>query len=144
MRRQSTSCERTPRPVDEGPTHRRPRRPAPARSRRPAFTLLELAVSLIVMAAGLLAIQTLMIRQSKQISRLERWCRPTPTYYVVNQSDTWMRALCAPANLDKTAGQSAWTPPVPGPFDYDVTMDSITSSADGQQMSANAWVYKKQ
>jgi hypothetical protein len=25
-----------------------------------------------------------------------------------------------------------------------VTMDSITSSADGQQMSAKAWVYSKE
>jgi len=113
------------------------RRLAAPRGRRRAFTILELTISLAIMMAGLLAIQSLMIRQSKQVSRLERWCQPNPTYYVVHQSDPWMRALGAPAGLESQAGQAAWTPPVAAPFSYHVTLLSFARPYDNGQMSAN-------
>jgi hypothetical protein len=106
--------------------------------------LLELAVSLAIMAAGLLAVQSLMVRQGKQVCRLERWCQPPPTYYVVSQSDKWMQALGAPASLETQAGQTAWTTPVEPPFDYDVTLDSIARSDDGQQVSAQVSLQLKE
>jgi hypothetical protein len=106
--------------------------------------LLELVVSLAIMAAGLLAVQGLLVRQSKQVSRLERWCQPHPTYYVVSQSDKWMRKLGAPASLETQAGQTAWTSPVVSPFDYDVTLNSIARSADGQQVSAQVSLKQKE
>jgi hypothetical protein len=112
------------------------RRLATPRGRR-AFTILELTISVAIMMAGLLAIQSLMIRQSKQVSRLERWCQPNPTYYVVHQSDRWMRALGAPAGLESQAGQAAWTPPVAAPFSYHVTLLSFARPYDNGQMSAN-------
>jgi prepilin-type N-terminal cleavage/methylation domain-containing protein len=135
--------ERLFQPVDEGPAHGR-RGDTPARARRRAFTLLELVVSLAIMAAGLLAVQGLLVRQSKQVSRLERWCQPHPTYYVVSQSDKWMRKLGAPASLETQAGQTAWTSPVGPPFDYKVTLNSIARSADGQQVSAQVSLKQKE
>jgi prepilin-type N-terminal cleavage/methylation domain-containing protein len=135
--------ERPFQPVDEGPARRRPCR-RPARARRRAFTLLELVVSLAIMAAGLLAVQALLVRQSKQVSRLERWCQPHPTYYVVSQSDKRMRKLGAPASLETQAGQTAWTSPVGPPFDYNVTLNSIARSADGQQVSAQVSLKQKE
>jgi hypothetical protein len=113
------------------------RRFAASRGRRRACTLPELVISLAIMMAGLLAIQSLMIRQSRQVSRLERWCQPQPTFYVVHQSDAWMRALGAPAALETQAGQAAWTPPVTGPYKYSVTLLSFTRPYDSGQMSAN-------
>ena len=140
MPRHETSFQ----PVDEGPAPTRPPCRTAARARRRAFTLLELTVSLAIMAAGLLAVQSLMVRQSKQVGRLERWCQPPPTYYVVSQSDEWMRALGAPASLETQAGQTAWTTPVEPPFDYDVTLDSIARSDDGQQVSAQVSLQLKE
>jgi hypothetical protein len=108
------------------------RRPSP----RPAggFTLVELQISLAILAIGILGLLTLMVRQSKQITRLEAWCVPNPTYYVVGQTDPWMRALGAPAELTPSAGQSAWTPPVSGEKDNLVTL--VSFSQPGQTMSA--------
>ena len=135
--------ERPFQPVDEGPARRRPCR-TPARARRRAFTLLELVVSLVIMASGLLAVQALLVRQSKQVCRLERWCQPHPTYYVVNQSDKWMRALGAPASLETQAGQTAWTSPVGPPFDYNVTLNSSARSDNGQRVSARVSLQLKE
>ena len=147
--------ERLFQPVDEGPAPTRPpcrtpaRAPATARAvsvpgRRRAFTLLELVVSLVIMASGLLAIQALLVRQSKQVCRLERWCQPHPTYYVVSQSDKWMRALGAPASLETQAGHTAWTSPVGPPFDYNVTLNSSARSDSGRRVSARVSLQRKE
>jgi hypothetical protein len=120
------------------PQQTRPQAPpaAAAASARPAggFTLLELHVSLALLAIGFIALMTLMVRQSRQVARLEAWCVPDRTYYVVAQTDPWMRALGAPADLAADAGQSAWTPPVSGNKDNQVTL--ISYSHQGQTMSA--------
>jgi prepilin-type N-terminal cleavage/methylation domain-containing protein len=105
-------------------------RPWPGRG----FTLLELHVSVALLAIGFIALMTLMVRQSKQISRLEAWCVPDRTYYVVVQTDPWMRALGAPAELATSTGQSAWVPPVSGNKDNEVTL--LSHSYEGQTMSA--------
>lgn len=104
--------------------------PRPARG----FTLLELQVSLAVLAIGILGLSTLTIRQSKQVARVEAWCTPDRTYYVVGQTHPWMRALGAPAELADSAGQSAWAPPVSGEKDNVVTL--LTFSRPGLNMSA--------
>jgi prepilin-type N-terminal cleavage/methylation domain-containing protein len=104
--------------------------PRPARG----FTLLELHVSLALLAIGFIALMTLMVRQSRQIGHLEAWCVPDRTYYVVVQTDPWMRALGAPAELAASGGQSAWVPPVAGDKDNEVTL--LTHSHQGQTMSA--------
>jgi prepilin-type N-terminal cleavage/methylation domain-containing protein len=98
------------------------------------FTLLELHVSLALLAIGFVALMTLMVRQSKQIARLEAWCVPDKTYYVVVQTDPWMRALGAPAELATSSGESAWVPPVSGNKDNEVTL--VSYSHEGQTMSA--------
>jgi prepilin-type N-terminal cleavage/methylation domain-containing protein len=104
--------------------------------RRAAFTLLELVVALIILAAGLLAIQGLMVRQSRQVSHVEQWCATDRTYYVVGQSNPWMQTLGAPADLRDQPGQAAWTPPVMGWKPYHVMLQLLTCSPDGRQLSA--------
>jgi len=112
-------------------------RPAGSRSgRSPAFTLLELMISLSVLAIGLMGIQALMIRQSKQVSRMEQWCLDDPTYYVVNQSEEWMRALRGPATLQNQPGQTAWSPPVVSRDHYEVTLESFTCPYGSEEASA--------
>ena len=104
--------------------------------RRRAFTLLELQVAILVMAVGLMGILTLMVRQSRQVSHLEAWCRQDRTYYVVPQSNAWMRALGAPSDLNTAADTPAWTPPVAGPALFTVTLQSATRALDAQEASA--------
>jgi prepilin-type N-terminal cleavage/methylation domain-containing protein len=105
-------------------------------TKRRAFTLLELVVAMIVLAAGLLAIQGLMVRQSRQISHLEAWCFTPRTYYVVNPASNAMQLVGVPAELADAAGQTAWTPPVTGANNYVLTLESLSLSADGQQVAA--------
>jgi prepilin-type N-terminal cleavage/methylation domain-containing protein len=104
--------------------------PATARQARRAFTMLELQVALVVMAIGLLGIETLMIRQSKQVSRLEQWCVSSPTYYLVSQTDPYLRAMETPARLETQPGQTAWTPPVAQRRQYEVELLSSPGSAN--------------
>lgn len=109
--------------------------PRPWLGQAGGFTLLELQVSLAVLAIGVLGLSSLMIRQSRQIDRIEAWCVPDRTYYVVGQTDPWMRALGAPAELAASAGESAWVPPVGSQKDNIVTL--LTYSRQGQtNMSA--------
>jgi|WetSurMetagenome_2_1015567.scaffolds.fasta_scaffold110655_2 prepilin-type N-terminal cleavage/methylation domain-containing protein len=100
------------------------------------FTLLELVVALVIFAAGLLAVQGLMVRQSRQVSHLEAWCRGDHTYYVVSQTDDMMRILGAPADLQGQVGQAAWTPTVADRTRYKVAPVSVIRSIDGRQTTA--------
>ncbi len=108
----------------------------PPTVRARGFTLLELYVSLALLAIGFIGLTSLMVRQSRQIARLETWCTPDRTYYVVGQTDPWMCALRAPAELAETAGETAWSPPVSGEKDNTVTL--LSYSRQGQTMSAQA------
>lgn len=113
------------------------RHPVPA-ARKGGFSLLELHVSLAVLAIGLMGLHALTLRQGKQVAVLERWCVPSPTYYVVAQSDPWMKALNAPAELHAAAGDAAWTPPVSADAAYAVTLVSLQRSLDGLTLTATA------
>ena len=98
------------------------------------FTLLELQVSVAVLAIGIIGLSGLMIRQGKQIARLEAWCVPDRTYHVVKQTG-WMRTLGAPAEFAESAGQDAWEPP-PTSKQKDNVVTLVTFSRPGQTMSA--------
>ena len=108
----------------------------PRRRRPPAFTMLELVISLSVLGIGLLGIQALMIRQSRQVTRMEQWCLNDRTYYVVHQSEKWMRALRGPATLESQPGQSAWSPPVVERNFWDVSLGSFTCPYGTDEASA--------
>ena len=109
-----------------------------ARRARPgAYTLLELQVTLVILATGLLALPALIAMQGRQIRRLEAWCQPPATYYLVSQSNRWLRRLGAPAELETEAGGSPWTPPVTGGQAYDVQLDSLTEDLENRTIEAN-------
>lgn len=110
----------------------------PSRHSRPAaYTLLELQVTLVILATGLLAMPVLLAMQGRQIRRVEAWCRPAPTYYLVSQSNRWLRRLGAPAEIQAEAGQSPWTPPVIGGQVYDVQLNSLTEDLDNRTIEAD-------
>lgn len=108
-----------------------------------AFTMLELQVALGVLAIGLLGLGSLMIRQSRQVARLESWCVPDRTYYVVAQSNPWMRALNAPADFNAAAGQGPWAPPVTGRKTYVITLVSQARTSNAACLSAVVTATKK-
>jgi len=101
-----------------------------------AYTLLELQVTLVILGAGLLAMPPLMAMQSRQIRHVEAWCRSGPTFYVVSQSNRWLRRLGAPAQMETEAGHSPWTPPVTGQQEYDVELKSLTEDLDARIIQA--------
>ncbi len=102
------------------------------------FTLLELQVTLVIMGVGMLSFAGLLAMQGRQMRSVEQWCRSSPTYYVVSQSNRWMRQLGAPAAAEETAGQSPWTPPVTGDTKWDITLTLFTREFDCQEMSGVA------
>lgn len=103
-----------------------------------AFTLLELQVTLVIMGVGLLSFAGLLAMQGRQMRSVEQWCRSSPTYYVVSQSNRWMRELGAPAAAEETAGQSPWTPPVTGEVKWGIIFTSYTREFDSQEASGVA------
>ncbi len=107
---------------------------------RAGFSLLELQVSLAVLAIGLMGLHALTLRQGRQVSVLEKWCVSSPTYYVAAQSSPWMKALGAPAELHTAAGIAAWSPPVAAGGANTVTILSLQRPLDGMSLAAVATV----
>ena len=134
----------TSRRLPRGPGATRPRRrgsaPTSPRGRR-AFTILELEVSLVVLMGGLLCMSSLVTVQGKQMTRAEAWCRDAPTYYLVSQSNHWLRMLGASANLETEAGQAAWVPPVTGSHTYDPNVVSIHENLDAETMTVRVELF---
>jgi len=100
-----------------------------------AFTLLELQVVLIVLTVSLLGIVGLVSLQSRQMSNVEQWCSSSPVYYLVSQSNRWMKQLEAPADVNDSPGQSAWKPPVSGEKEYNLQITSINRTFASSRMS---------
>ena len=113
-----------------------------AKTRR-GFSLLELQVTLGILAVGLLGIASLLALAGRQMRRTEAWCANNPTYYVHNQPSRWMRLLAAPADLTAQPGDATWSPPVGGSSANDVAVQQWQRDLDGQDMSATAVVSPK-
>jgi len=135
-------CRMIRRPVRTRPS-RELSLPPLFRRRSAGFSFVEVHLALAILATGLLALSSLMVMQSRQIRRAESWCKPDPTFYVVSQSNKWMRRLQAPANLDTSPGGTAWTPSVSGTIKYEVWLYSLTHNIDSQTASADVWHISK-
>lgn len=101
-----------------------------------AYTLLELQVALVILGAGLLAMPPLMAMQSRQIRHVEAWCRSEPTFYVVSQSNRWLRRMEVPAEMEAKAGVQPWAPPVTGIQVYNVELRSMVEHLDKRTIRA--------
>jgi hypothetical protein len=77
-----------------------------------AFSLIELQVTLVILAVSVWGFANLFRVYSLQINYIEQENLPVSTYYVVSQTSRWMRQLEVPADMEKTAGQLPWIPPV--------------------------------
>jgi hypothetical protein len=102
------------------------------------FSFVELQVAMVVLAVGLLSIAGLFRIYSLQTSYIEQNSMPFSTYYIVSQSDMWMRQLDVPADMEQTAGQSAWTPPVSGDKAYRIRLNGLSKNFDDSTADANA------
>ena len=72
------------------------------------FNMIELQVALVILAAGLLSFAGLYRIYTVQTTYIEQTSMPASTYYVVSQSNRWMRQLGSPAQMEVSAGQSPW------------------------------------
>ncbi|MBN1787227.1 MAG: hypothetical protein JW806_02400 [Sedimentisphaerales bacterium] len=77
-----------------------------------AFSLIELQVTLIILATAVWGFAALFRVYSLQTEFIEQETLPVSTYYVVSQTSRWMRQLGVPADMAQEAGQTAWEPPV--------------------------------
>jgi hypothetical protein len=102
-----------------------------------AYSLLEVQVALIVLMAGMLGLCAMLRIHSRQIEAAESWCREDIEYYMVSQSNAWMRVLGAPAELHTEPGVAAWTPPVTGNRAYEVLLNSFVLDTENRQASAD-------
>jgi hypothetical protein len=101
-----------------------------------AYSLLEVQVAMILLTAGLMGIAGALRVHSRQLEVAEAWCREGVEYYVVSQSNTWMRRLGVPAELTTEPGVSAWEPPVTGEQNYEVELDSFALDPDTRSATA--------
>ena len=107
-----------------------------------AFSLVELTVSLSVLMIGLLGLMAAMQIHSRQVETAESWCRRPSTYYVVSQTNPWMRQLAAPADLNTQAGVAPWTPPTSGKQRYAVCLDAYSIDPTAESASASVQLSK--
>jgi hypothetical protein len=77
-----------------------------------AFSLIELQVTLVILAVSVWGFANLFRVYSLQTNYIEQENLPVSTYYVVSQTSRWMRQLEVPADMEQTAGQLPWEPPV--------------------------------
>ncbi|MFA5293678.1 MAG: hypothetical protein WC496_11695 [Phycisphaerae bacterium] len=91
-----------------------------------AFSFLELQVTMVILAIGLWGFAGLFKVYSRQVDYIEQSSLPVSTYYIVSQSNQWMKQLGSPAEIKQTPGQVPWTPQVDGNDvgDYSVAMTS--------------------
>ena len=101
-----------------------------------AYSLLEVQVAMIVLTAGILALGTILRTYSHQMEIAESWCRDDIKYYVVSQSNKWMRRLGVRAELTEDPNVSAWEPDVLGKQVYEVELDSFLLDHDARSASA--------
>jgi len=91
-----------------------------------AFSFLELQVTMVILAVGLWGFAGLFKVYSRQVDYIEQSSLPVSTYYIVSQSNQWMKQLGAPAEIKQVPGQVSWRPLVDGndTGDYSVEMTS--------------------
>jgi hypothetical protein len=118
--------------------------PPSRRSKAAAYTLLELQVTLVILATGLLAMPALLAMQGRQMRQVDAWCRSDPIYYVVSPSNRWLRQFQAPAELRTEPGDTGWTPPVTGSREWVVHLNSLTSDLENGTIEADTSIDKKE
>ena len=108
------------------------------RPRRPAVSMLELQVALVVFGIALMGLCPLVIMQSKQLGKMQTWMQPQTTYYLVPSNNTWARKLGAVATMQTTlpAGQG---PPSTTIVNV-VSIVSLDRSLTSEQVTAHVTV----
>jgi len=93
---------------------------------------LELEVAMIILATGIAGLGALVTSSTRQVVQIDQWCADSPTYYLQSQEDPWLRQLGTPADMNDTAGQAVWTPPVAGESSQQYRLLSYETDTDTQ------------
>lgn len=101
------------------------------------FNMIELQVALVILAAGLLSFAGLYRIYTVQTTYIEQTSMPASTYYVVSQSNRWMRQLGSPAEMEVSPGQSPWIPAVSCCTEYKIRLNSLTKNFEEIQAAAD-------
>jgi hypothetical protein len=84
----------------------------PTRSRRAAFSFLEVQVAFVLLGIALAGLFPLVVIYSRQLRNMEGRFSPGTTYYLAPPSDPWARKLGAAAQLTQQDPGAAASPPV--------------------------------
>lgn len=104
-----------------------------------AFNFVELEVALVILAAGLLSFAGLFRIYSLQTNYIEQISMPTDpnddpnSYWIVSQSNRWMRQLEEPADMYHKPGQFSWEPNVSDSKKYKIKLNSLSKDFDNSQ-----------
>ena len=107
-----------------------------------AFSLLEVQIAMIVLTLGLLGLVATLRIHSRQMEVAESWCREDAEYYIVSQSNIWMRQLDMPAELTKDSNSISWEPPVSGETNYEVELESYELNPENRTATADVKLKK--
>ena len=108
-------------------------------TRRPAFSLLELEVALVLFGIALTGLCPLVVMQSRQVRNLQSRLNPQTTYYLVPSADPWARKLGAGASLVTQLPAASAPSTQPTPVNQ-VSIQSLTKSLVSQSVTAQVSV----
>ena len=107
-----------------------------------AFSLVEVQIAMIVLTIGLMGLIATLQTHSRQIEVAESWCRQDMQYYIVSQSNKWMRQIGMPAELTTDPTVTAWQPFVTGDQTYEIELDSYLLDLENRTASAEVKLKK--
>ena len=107
------------------------------------FSFVELQIAMVILAIGLWGFAGLFKVYSRQTDYIEQSSMPVSTYYIVSQSNKWMKRLGTPAEMEQTAGGEAWEPDVNDNRTYSIQLNSYSKDFNLRRESANVvtWRY---
>jgi hypothetical protein len=109
---------------------------------RIAFSLLEVQIAMIVLTMALLGLSVTLKTHSRQMEAAELWCRENTEYYIVGQSNTWMRQFEMPAELYTDPNIVSWEPLVSGELNYKIELESFELDSENRIALANVKLKK--
>ncbi len=100
-----------------------------------AFSFIELQITMVILAISLLNFAGLYRVYSLQTAYIEKNTQPSMTYYITSPTNSYMRQLGIPADMNQSAGIIAWSPPVTGSAIYRIRLNYYSKDFDNDRAS---------